>query len=235
MSTHLPPLQLCLMIWAELKSVKGAMFRETESRVTMETRLQVQHCREYWICSWESYTMSQTDIRNSNQYQQAAAARMRPSHSSAAEFDFPLGAGVRVADVVTSPFVRLACRVKTANSANPTIAGKFKKKHNNSGRPNSSQPIRALGWTHSFKLSPSPCGCTCGCVCISPTAAPGLHLIRPLFLSCPNRQALWVMNISQAAFQQQQVQCQSLSAANDSDRLFYYTQKVCEQKVSGEV
>lgn len=32
--------------------------------------------------------MSQTDIRNSNQYQQAPV-KMRPSHSSAAEFHFP--------------------------------------------------------------------------------------------------------------------------------------------------
>lgn len=31
--------------------------------------------------------MSQTDIRNSNQYQQAPV-KMRPSHSSAAEFHF---------------------------------------------------------------------------------------------------------------------------------------------------
>lgn len=89
MSTHLPPLQLCLMIWTELKSVRRVMFRETESRVTMETRLQVQQCREYWICSCESYTMSQTDIRNSNRYQQAPV-KMSPSHSSTAEFYFPL-------------------------------------------------------------------------------------------------------------------------------------------------
>lgn len=56
MSTHLPPLQLCLMIWAGLKSVRRAMFREMESRVTMETRLQVQPCSGILNrSSWELY------------------------------------------------------------------------------------------------------------------------------------------------------------------------------------
>lgn len=56
MSTHLPPLQLCLMIWAGLKSVRGAMFREMESRVTMETRLQVPpYSGILNLFLWESY------------------------------------------------------------------------------------------------------------------------------------------------------------------------------------
>lgn len=72
---------------------------------------------------------------------------------------------------------------------------------------NFTHPIGELGWSRGVKtLSEERMGARVGvCSCISPTAAPGLHLIRPLFLSCPNRQALWVMNISQAAFQQQQV------------------------------
>lgn len=198
MSTHLPPLQLCLMIWTGLKSVRRAMFREMESRVTMETRLQVQQCREYWISSCESYTMSQTDIRNSNQYQQAPV-KMRPSHSSAADFYFPSRA--EAPQMSSCHDLSVCQRCQTPNSANSAIAGKF---YIFLAAPTSlSLSERSVEATASNFLG-AHVGAR-GCVCISPTAAPGLHLIRPLFLSCPNRQALWVMNISQAAFQQQQV------------------------------
>lgn len=70
------------------------MFRESESRVTMETRIQVQLCQEYRICSCESYTMSQTDTANSNQWR---AVTFFHCH-------IPLD----VASVVTSPFVCLS-------------------------------------------------------------------------------------------------------------------------------
>lgn len=133
--------------------------------------------------------MSQTDIRNSNQYQQA------PCENEAVTF-----LRSRILLPLSAPRLcrrcRRCCRVTICLSVSrvklqaqqiPPSPGKVL---NFSGSPNFSRPIRALGWSHSFKLSLSPCGCERGCMCISPTAAPGLHLIRPLFLSCPNRQAL---------------------------------------------
>ncbi len=191
------------MIWAGLKSVRRAMFRETESRVTMETRLQVQQCREYWISSCESYTMSQTDIRNSNQYQQAPV-KTRPSHSSAAEFDFLSRCWGGSTLQMSSCHDLSVCQPCLQTHK----LSKFRHRRKSLKffwQPQLLSAYQSARSKHGFKLSQSPCGRTRGCVCIFPTAAPGLHLIRPLFLSCPNRQALWVMNISRAAFQQQQV------------------------------
>lgn len=142
------------------------MFRESESRVTMETRIQVQLCQEYRICSCESYTMSQTDTANSNQWR---AVTFFHCH-------IPLD----VASVVTSPFVCLSRQ--TPHSAESWGKKKFY------------IPLAATnfsrGLCHNFKLFVRKSVWVRVGVCISPTAAPGLHLIRPLFHSCPNRQAL---------------------------------------------
>ncbi len=102
--------------------------------------------------------MSQTDIRNSNQYQQAPA-KMRPSHSSAADFYFPSRCRGS-ADVVMSRFV---CLSAVSNSELSKFRRRWKVLHF-SGSPNFSQPIRALGSSHGFKLSGSPCGCAWVCV-----------------------------------------------------------------------
>lgn len=184
MSTHLHPLQLCLMIWAEVEP-REAMFRERESRVTMETRLQVQPCREYWICFspricvcvYESVTQwtrhQKTPINISGLLRKRG--RCIP----------PDSASVRRVRVLTQHNPATAWKTLTFPSDSPKLHASCQ---NSLGKERVEVHARR-----------------CVRARVSPTAAPGLHLIRPLFLSCPNRQALWVMNISQAAFQQQQV------------------------------
>lgn len=128
--------------------------------------------------------MSQTDITNSNQYQQAAV-KTRPPHSSAAECDFLSAPRLRR----TCPYVTVCVSVRVQPQQFPPQKSLIFFLHMFLAAP-TSRSQSALGRSHSFELSRRTCGCARGCVCISPTAAPGLHLIRPLFLSCPNRQAL---------------------------------------------
>lgn len=159
--------------------------------------------------------MSQTGIRNSNQYQQVPVKKKKEKeagrHIPPEQHSTPWR-GVDVADVVRSRFscpsvvsISKLSKFPELQKENPTFFFFF--------HPHS-QPIKILC---GFKLCQSTCGCLCGRVCISPPAAPGLHLIRPLFFCCPNRQALWVMNISQAAFQQRQL---SMSVAVSSQWLW---------------
>lgn len=134
--------------------------------------------------------MSQTDIRNSNQYQQAPV-KMRPPHSSAAEFSYPSrcrGSALDVADVVMSRFV---CLSAESNPELSTFHPSPRKFYIFLAAPTSpslsERSVEAVASNFPGAHVGARVG---GCVSISPTAAPGLHLIRPLFLSCPNRQAL---------------------------------------------
>lgn len=156
--------------------------------------------------------MSQTGIRNSNQYQQVPVKKKKKKQ--AVTF---LRSSIRLPDEALTSLVSWGHDLAVhqlrpfPNSAN---FQNYKKKPFFFFFHPHSQPLKILC---GFKLCQSTCGCLCGRVCISPPAAPGLHLIRPLFFCCPNRQALWVMNISQAAFQQRQL---SMSVAVSSQWLW---------------
>lgn len=201
MSTHLPPLQLCLMIWAELKSVRRAMFRDREQSYYGNKALGSAMLGILNLFLWELY--NELDRHQKLQSIPAASCENEALAFLRNAVLPPLSAlrlhrrRFRVSSCHDLPVCQ-SCQ--TPNSAHSAVAGKF-----TIFLTAPPQLLSAYQLKTRFKLSLSPCGCTRGCMCISPTAAPGLHLIRPLFLSCPNRQALWVMNISQAAFQQQQV------------------------------
>lgn len=137
---------------------------------------------------------NEPDIRRSNQYQQAPV-KTRPSHSSTAQFRFPVRLHHRRPCVTICPPVS---RVKLLTQQIPAIAGKVW------DFPWQLQ-LPAAYQRGEEEATASNSAWRRRCVCISPTAAPGLHLIRPSFLSCPNRQALRVMNISHAGLRQQQV------------------------------
>lgn len=152
MSTHLPPLQLCLMIWAELKSVRRAMFRDREQSYYGNKALGSAMLGILNLFLWELY--NELDRHQKLQSIPAASCENEALAFLRSAVLPPLSAlrlhrrRFRVSSCHDLPVCQ-SCQ--TPNSAHSAVAGKFKIFL--TAPPNFSQPIswrRALNflWAH---------------------------------------------------------------------------------------
>lgn len=106
------------MIWAGLKSVRGAMFREMESRVTMETRLWVQpYSGILNLFLWELYNKP-------DRHQKLQSIPAGLCENQAVAF---LRSRIQLPDSVPRRWRRTCCNVMICLSVHPDAANFLKK------------------------------------------------------------------------------------------------------------